>query len=119
MGVLFAGVSLGFDGGLAILVFLTVSVFSGGGGGKIVASIDSGGGTSGGLISIDGTAHNRATMVPCANRLKPVPHHVRGLLGAAVFFLRNGLSIHINQCLGLGGSAASMLLAMTLMRTLL
>ena len=69
---------------------LGVGLLSGGGGGSSVASIDSGGGTSGGLMSIAGADHSSATIKPCANRLKLVPHHERGLSTVSMDFARTG-----------------------------
>lgn len=52
--------------------------FSAGGGGKIVASMDSGGATSGVLIGKLGADQSRAMMAPCMVKLSAVLHHERG-----------------------------------------
>lgn len=87
-----AGLAVWVTGGVFVwLLGVGVCVvFSTGGGGKMVASIDSGGGTSGGLMSIAGADHSSVMMRPCTNTLKPVPHHERGLSTVSMACARTG-----------------------------
>ena len=77
----FAGVCVGAGVGVAsggVSIGFSVACSSAGCGGNMVASIDSGGATSGVLIGRLGTDQSRAMRVPCMPKLSAVLHHERG-----------------------------------------
>lgn len=75
--------------------------FSAGGGGKIVASMDSGGATSGVLIGKLGADQSRAMMVPWMVKLSAVLHHERGRS------LSVSVRVRFNRCVRIGNNVVN------------